>query len=176
MFCPECRTEYVEGVTVCVDCGIQLVQELPPEPSPEYTAYEQIPVTVNPDDISLIKSISDSEGIVYFFKGEFVTHGHSARLMVREDQIDGVTEILGHLKDSSANYGEHGEGWKETEILCERDKERATKNHFFKLTKLALKSYKESNPLERSRNPRSGLFDFQWDVGMGAFEWILTVL
>ena len=53
---------------------------------------------------------------------------------------------------------------------------RETKNHFFKFTKLALKSYKEFNPLERSRNPRSGLFNFQWDVGMGAFEWILTVL
>ena len=135
MFCPECRTEYVEGVTVCVDCGVQLVQELPPEPAPEYTAFEQIPLTVNPDDISLIKSILDTEGIAYFFKGEFVTHGHSARLMVRKDQVDEAMEILGNLKDSSADSGEHEDGWNETAILDKNDEGRATKDHFFKLTK-----------------------------------------
>jgi hypothetical protein len=176
MFCPECRTEYVEGFTVCVDCGVQLVQELPPEPAPMYTAYKQIPVTVNPDDISLIKSIFDGEGIDYYFKGEFVTHGHSARLMVRKDQVEEATEILGNLKDSSANSGEYEDGWNETPILDKKDEGRVGKDHFFKLTKLALKSYKEYNPLERSRNPRSGLLNFQWDVGIGAFEWILTVL
>jgi hypothetical protein len=176
MFCPECRTESVEGVTLCLDCGLQLVQELPPKPAPEYTSYEQIPLTVNPDDISLMKSILDSEGIVYFFKGEFVTHGHSARLMVRKDQVDEAMEILGHLKDSSTNSGEHEEGWNETAILDKTDEEKVTGNHFFKLTRLALKSYKESNPLDRSRNPRSGFFSFQWGVSIGACEWILTVL
>ncbi len=174
MFCPKCRTEYVEGVTLCVDCGVRLVQELPPEPAPEYTAYEQIPLTVNPDDISLIKSVLDSEGIVYFFKGEFVTHGQSARLLVRKDQVDEVMEILEHFKDSSS--GEHIEGWNETAIPDKNDGEEVTGNRFFRLTRLALKSYKESNPLERSRNPRSGFFAFQWDIGVGGFEWILTLL
>ena len=174
MFCPECRTEYVEGVTLCADCGVQLVQELPPEPTPEYTAYEQIPLTVNPDDISLIKSILDSEGIVYFFKGEFVTHGHSARLMVRKDQVDEVVDILEHLKDSS--FGQHIEGWNETALSDKNDGEEVAGNPFFKLTRLALKSYKESNPLERSRNPRSGFLAFQWDISVGGCEWVLTLL
>lgn len=31
MWCPKCRNEYIEGVTTCVDCGCELVDELPKE-------------------------------------------------------------------------------------------------------------------------------------------------
>ncbi len=30
MFCPKCRTEYKKGFTTCADCGIPLIDELPP--------------------------------------------------------------------------------------------------------------------------------------------------
>jgi hypothetical protein len=32
-WCPECRTEYREGVTVCADCGTALVPEAPAPPA-----------------------------------------------------------------------------------------------------------------------------------------------
>lgn len=31
MWCPKCRNEYIEGVVTCVDCGCELVEELPEE-------------------------------------------------------------------------------------------------------------------------------------------------
>lgn len=49
-FCPNCRYEYLEGITTCADCGAALVRELPelpetPEPplvpgSPLVVVYE----------------------------------------------------------------------------------------------------------------------------------------
>lgn len=33
-WCPKCRNEYIEGITTCVDCGVDLVDELPEEIDP----------------------------------------------------------------------------------------------------------------------------------------------
>ncbi len=70
MFCPQCRTEYREGFETCTDCGVALVSELPPEPAREYLEFEEILISLNPGDIAMIKSLLDSEGITYYFRGE----------------------------------------------------------------------------------------------------------
>lgn len=33
-WCPKCKNEYIEGITTCVDCGVDLVDELPEETDP----------------------------------------------------------------------------------------------------------------------------------------------
>jgi len=45
MFCPTCKSEYLEGFTKCADCGVPLVAQLPPEPAeeePESEAKEDL--------------------------------------------------------------------------------------------------------------------------------------
>ncbi len=101
MFCPKCRTEYREGFYVCADCNSDLVDELPPEEEPEFTDYVEIMGTYNPADVTLIKSILDSENITYYFNAEHFMYvqplAHPVRLMVKTDEAEKAKEILRDL-------------------------------------------------------------------------------
>jgi len=98
MFCPKCKYEYVEKVTECPDCRVALVDQLPPEPEPEFVNFQEVMATYNPADIAFLKSLLDSENIQYFFKGEHFMYvrplADPVRLMVRTDQVETVVEIL----------------------------------------------------------------------------------
>jgi hypothetical protein len=104
MFCPKCGKEYQEDIYVCSQCGVSLVQELLPDPkkeSLELGEFEEILFTPSSGDMAVIKSLLDSEGIIYYFRGEFFSSVHPlaqpARLMVRTDQAEEVKEILESL-------------------------------------------------------------------------------
>ena len=98
MFCPECKSEFIEGIMICPECNVKLIDELPPEPEPEFVDYKEILATYNPADIMFLKSLLDSEGIHYFFKGEHFMYvrplADPARLMVRTDQVEMALELL----------------------------------------------------------------------------------
>lgn len=99
MFCPNCKAEYVEGITVCADCGIELVEKLPPEENHDTKfTFKPFLKTNNMGDIAVIKSILDEQGIEYYIQGENMLYVlgviDSAILNVREDQLDDVKELL----------------------------------------------------------------------------------
>lgn len=68
MFCPKCKSEYVEGFTICADCGSELIEQLPNESESEFEYVEltAIAETNNPGLIALAKSILNSVGIKYY--------------------------------------------------------------------------------------------------------------
>ena len=81
-----------------------LVPELIPDPkneSLELAEFEEFLFTPSSGAMAVIKSLLDSEGIVYYFRGEFFTSVHPlvqpARLMVLTDQAGEVEEILESL-------------------------------------------------------------------------------
>ena len=98
MFCPECRSEYREGIQACPTCQVPLVAALEPEPELEFVEFEEILQTYNPADIAFIKSLLESEGINYLFQGEFFNQigppVTPARLLIRKDQAEVAREIL----------------------------------------------------------------------------------
>jgi hypothetical protein len=102
MFCPNCRTEYVEGISVCADCGVPLIAKLDEDDkSSESAELEEILATFNAGDIALIKSILDGEGITYYFSGEESNYmlplTQPPKLMVPKEQAEQAREVLKDL-------------------------------------------------------------------------------
>ena len=104
MLCPKCGKKYEEDIYVCSECGLSLVPELLPDPakeSLELAEFEEILFAPNSGHIAVIKSLLDSKGIGYYFRGEFFSSMHPldqpARLIVRMEQAEAVKEILKSL-------------------------------------------------------------------------------
>ncbi len=104
MFCPQCKCEYREGFTQCSDCKVLLVDTLPTEitdrqssRSQQYIEYQLIRTTFGTTELSQIKAIFDSEGIIYFIQGEDVgiaPGGLQPRILVKKEQAEEAAQLL----------------------------------------------------------------------------------
>ena len=105
MFCPDCRSEYVEGVKECPDCGVALVGKLPPEEyggaREDVTDHLPMARTFSTKDIALIHSILSGTNIRYFIRGEGLTHirpmADPSILIIAEKDIEDARELLKDL-------------------------------------------------------------------------------
>ena len=114
MFCPQCKSEYREGVVICTDCIVPLVIESQRKSEPDFVEYQEIFSTNNEADIAMIKSLFANEGIVYYFLGEHFAF--PIRLMVNQGQVEEARELLKDLIASSLdnNSDDDSEGTEET--------------------------------------------------------------
>ena len=107
MFCPECKSEYVEGITECVECHVPLVDELPPEPTLEYENFVTLKTYSTRYEAELGKSVLAANGVdaliasddaggvrpeLAFFRG--------VKLLVREEDALKAEEIFQALESS----------------------------------------------------------------------------
>jgi hypothetical protein len=80
MFCPKCKSEFVEGITRCPDCDTNLVEQLPAEKSPqpnntEWPEYEDWVMVYYPSgaqELAMIKMVLEREDIPYFIGNDNV--------------------------------------------------------------------------------------------------------
>lgn len=111
-FCPNCRYEYEEGVTLCPDCDVELVRELPPlyediEPVVVYYADDELTANmlktyledngieayVNPSGIPMHPGVLDGWGGSYW--GQIVVEEHNfheARELIK-DYLENVKPL-----------------------------------------------------------------------------------
>lgn len=54
MWCPKCKTEYIDGITKCADCGVDLVEELPA------ASYDDLSGATK-EKLSHIKAVEESK-------------------------------------------------------------------------------------------------------------------
>jgi hypothetical protein len=107
MYCPICKAEYRPGFTVCSDCDVQLVSELPEDPPEDET--NELPTVGdlyspnNEVELALIKSILDAEGINYFVKNDLfgsmevgprIELLNKKMIMVQSDQYERALELI----------------------------------------------------------------------------------
>jgi len=106
MFCPNCRYEYRRGFTLCADCNVPLVEELPEaaEESETFaeTQYVEVLSTFDVTDIMQVKGILDAEGIRYYIHGEVARDNfpfvQPATVMVARDDVRRASVLLKTLK------------------------------------------------------------------------------
>ena len=109
-FCPQCRTEYRPGFTVCADCGVSLVDTLPEEPPPSERGAPLMVVyeTVEWAEAEVLKAKLESHDIPAALVGEtaqrsIYTPGISTfgpiRILVPADRAAEAREILREQED-----------------------------------------------------------------------------
>jgi len=106
-FCPNCRSEYIQGIETCADCGERLVAELEPlsaaEPIEGADSLVLASIIPSPMWANMVKDILDQEGIFCALQGAH-TAGQLAgmaaiadgqvRVLVPESKVREAKEII----------------------------------------------------------------------------------
>lgn len=114
MFCPECRSEYREGITVCSDCNVPLVRQLEPEPEVEYTDLVTVYIGTSTSDLLIAKSLLEDAGIEFFAKNEkavdfFAQGAGPIELQVRPDDVESAEEVLSAMETDGEDIPRNAE-------------------------------------------------------------------
>jgi hypothetical protein len=109
MVCPQCKCQYLEGITICIDCHIPLVEYLQEEPSPsdrstipekDLITFQRFP---KQHEAEVAKGLLESNGIPAIVSWDdwgrigiqkFDKKGYGIRLMIKEEDLKLAQEVF----------------------------------------------------------------------------------
>jgi hypothetical protein len=106
LFCPKCGDEFVAGITVCPDCALSLVDELPSQgahESPEADEFVTVATFGSLFEASIARGALEADGLSAYVPGENAgsfTQNRSGlnevwvQLQVRASDRDRAVELL----------------------------------------------------------------------------------
>jgi hypothetical protein len=108
--CPNCNYEYVEGVTTCPDCGVNLVDESLLEKPEDWTEENwEVVFTSNKDyEVEMLKDNLESAGITATILNQqdrnFPAPGDFTviKLLVKKEDVNAALEFIKNLNSESS--------------------------------------------------------------------------
>ena len=104
MYCPKCRTEYLEKINECVECMVALVDELPEETPLEKIKWVALPVLSGEIYADMVEEVLSNLNIPHFTKSDWATSafnisssnlvGAKITIFVPEDNLEEATKVL----------------------------------------------------------------------------------
>ena len=104
MYCPKCRTEYLEEIDECAECKVALVGELPEETPLEKIKWVALPVLPGEIYADMVEEVLSNMDIPHFTKSDWVTSafnisssnlvGSKITIFVPENNRAEATKIL----------------------------------------------------------------------------------
>jgi hypothetical protein len=106
-FCPECKSEYEEGILKCSDCGVKLVPQLEEEqvkthlPNGNYTL---VYVSNQIIDVDMIKANLDGAGIESYILNQSDSNNldatrQNAKLFVKAEDAEDALSFIENLNE-----------------------------------------------------------------------------
>jgi predicted amidophosphoribosyltransferase len=107
-YCPKCRSEFVEGTSVCEDCGVSLLSGPPPADEPKISKEDLVEIWREQGEMNaqMIKSLLEGSGIESMLSGETLrlTHGLTidglalVRVFVRAEDAARAADIIASIE------------------------------------------------------------------------------
>jgi hypothetical protein len=101
MVCPNCKCEYIRGVTQCADCGVPLVQALEPEAANPLNNVRLVSVWQgnDPSECERVKAALENAGIEFLDRDSknfdvFVPLGSNLEIFVSTADRDAARKII----------------------------------------------------------------------------------
>ena len=103
-YCPECKSEYEEGILKCSDCGTELVPQLEEEVHFPDGKYTLVYVSTQIIDVDMVKANLDGAGIESFILNQSDSNNldatrMNAKLFVKAEDAEDALSFIKNLNE-----------------------------------------------------------------------------